>query len=250
MTEAYRQFASCYDQLMEDMPYPKWLQFIENRWQQIEPKVIVDLGCGTGNLTIPLAQKGYHMTGIDRSASMLSIAQQKMEQRLQNKESLKIQWIEQDMMLWQLPDSVDAVISCCDSINYLLEKEQVLQTFQRTYDGLREDGIFIFDVHTELQLREYANEQPFVWDEDELAYIWHCSLDESRCEMVHDLTIFVQQGKWYQKIEEVHIQRAYPLEWLSVSLSETGFRKVDLYADFTYEPVSKRTKRAFFVAYK
>jgi len=245
----YRQFAYYYDRLMEDVPYFKWVEFVQLYWEQtgFKPQNIVDLGCGTGNITIPLARQGYKMIGIDLSADMLSVAQ--------HKQNLPIHWLHQDMTEWELPYKVDAVISFCDCLNYLVEKEQVKQMFHRVYEGLQTRGSFIFDVHTLFQLEEYEQEQPFTWNESDLAYIWNCSLDAERSEMEHVLTMFVQDIKesnsnCYQKIEEIHYQRAYSLYWLKVSLEETGFQKIEIYSDFTMNPPTERTKRAFFTAIK
>lgn len=268
---SYREFAYYYDRLMEDMPYSNWFNFARQSWARLEkPDTVVDLGCGTGSITIPLAEQGFKVTGIDLSEDMLAVARQK-EEKLKHldQRDLKIQydstgnrgapinWLHQDMTEWELPYKVDAVISFCDCLNYLLEEEQIRQTFQRVYEGLHTGGSFIFDVHTPLQLEEYAAAQPFTWNEADLAYIWSCSLDFQRCEIEHELTIFAKyiprpdmDPNLFHRIDEVHTQRAYSLEWLRVSLEETGFHEVKCYADFTMEPVTKQTKRAFFVAVK
>jgi SAM-dependent methyltransferase len=282
---SYREFAYYYDRLMEDMPYPEWIDFVQQCWGRVDikPKTVVDLGCGTGNITIPLAQLGYHLTGIDLSEDMLSVARQKQEQlqhsnSKQNKyapttgyRGTEINWMHQDMTEWELPYKVDAVISFCDCLNYLLEEEQIKQTFHRVFEGLHTGGSFIFDVHTPLQLEEYAEEQPFTWNEEDLAYIWNSSLDSQRCEIEHELTIFAKNisrphignpphmnsnfknlsnRNMFQRIDEVHTQRAYSLEWLRVSLEETGFQQINCYSDFTFDPPSELTKRAFFSAIK
>lgn len=247
---SYGQFAYYYDQLMEDMPYPQWLQFLEQCWaRHRKPSSVVELGCGTGNLSIPLAQQGYDVTGIDLSPHMLAIAQHKQEELGVD----RLQWFEQNMTTWSIPNQADAVISCCDSINYLLEKAQLEETFQTTYNGLVDGGTFVFDVHTKYTFDEYAAQQPFTLNEEHIAYIWHCYLNEDDYEIEHELTIFAEeqsrQGSFH-RVDEVHVQRAYELDWIVDALNRAGFKHVERYADFTMEQPTDTTRRAFFVAVK
>lgn len=255
---AYEQFAYLYDRLMEDMPYREWLRFADQCWERFgQPETVVELGCGTGNLTIPLAQRGLKITGIDLSETMLAVAGSKQEQAVFPNGG-SIQWIHQDMMEWEMPAPVDAVISFCDSFNYLLDEKSVQAVFRQTSLGLKDEGLFVFDVHTEKQLRSYAQEQPFVMDEGDIAYIWTCELEESLCEIQHELTFFVSDtfrepgGKelLYRRVEETQLQRAYPLEWWERRLQQAGFTILHCCADFTWSPPSPDSERAFFVARK
>jgi SAM-dependent methyltransferase len=265
MIVAYNQFAYYYDRLMEDMPYAEWLEFLQQCWKQYGlPQTIADLGCGTGSIALPLAQQGHEVYGIDISEDMLAVAQQKAQEAesqhlFQGKG--RVTWLQQDLRDWSLPVQVDAVISLCDCMNYLLEEEDVQQAFRQAYDGLKAGSIFVFDVHTPLQLESYAEEQPFFLNEDDIAYIWTSELDEERCEIEHSLTIFSQvpanigksgyeQGDYFQRLEEYHSQRAYSLSWLKQQLLAVGFNEVACYGDFVWKPATDTTQRAFFVARK
>ncbi|MFD0692876.1 class I SAM-dependent DNA methyltransferase [Paenibacillus sp. GCM10027628] len=251
---SYERFAYTYDRLMESMPYGEWLRFARESFERfnIQPVTIADLGCGTGTLAIPLALEGYRVTGIDLSEDMLAVAEQKAEQRgtLLGKGSLR--WVQQDLREWDLGEQVDAAISFCDCINYLLEEEDIIQTFRQTYAGLKQGGIFLFDVHTPEQLFAYADSQPFFLNEEDVSYIWTSELDEERVQIEHDLTIFVQEGptEMFRRIDEVHIQRAYPLRWLEQQLLAADFTEVRLAADFSWESPTVSTERAFFIARK
>lgn len=253
---AYEQFAYYYDRLMEDMPYADWLRFAKQCWERYgTPVTVVDLGCGTGNLAIPLARQGFHVTGIDLSEDMLAIARSKSETLYGTEGSLR--WVQQDMREWELPEAVDAVISFCDCFNYLLEPESLEEAFRQTCQGLNPGGLFLFDVHTPYQLQNYAEHQPFVLDEEDIAYIWTCHLDEELCELEHELSIFVREetaggpaGRRYVRVDETHVQRAYPLEQITQLLGKSGFSTVECFADFTWDKVTPETERAFFVARK
>jgi SAM-dependent methyltransferase len=253
---AYQQLARYYDLLMQDMPYPSWLEFLDTCWRKFgKPGTLVELGCGTGNLTIPLAQSGIAVTGIDISPEMLAIAREKWE-RCRQTEALpaggSVLFLEQDMREFQLPYRADAVISCCDSLNYILEEEQIRQIFHRVYDSLAEGGLFVFDLLTPYQYQTYADEQPFVYEEENLAYHWFCDWNEERREIEHSLTLFVRSegADCYRRFEETHIQRAYERQWVEEELRRTGFKHVESYGDFTWEPPGGQTERMFFAAQK
>lgn len=254
---AYAQFAYHYDRLMTDMPYPSWMSFLRQCWHQYDviPHTLVDLGCGTGSLSLPLAQAGLQVTGIDISTDMLAVAQDKTENLRKLSGFTKggsVQWIEQDMREWELPNRVDCVISFCDCLNYLTEEDEVRLTFERTFAGLAAGGLFVFDVHAPRQLVEYAQSQPFIMDEPDIAYIWTCDYDEARMEIEHHLSIFDRQNvkgvDLYRKIEETHVQRAYPMQWIEDQLEACGFDILSVSADFSFDPPVEQSERLFFVA--
>jgi SAM-dependent methyltransferase len=261
---AYDEFAYYYDRLMEDMPYDAWLGFLGQVWDKHgRPQTIADLGCGTGSIAVPLAQLGCEVFGIDLSEDMLAVAQNKSlaaERERPFPGTGSVTWLQQDLRDWELLRPVDAVISLCDCMNYLLEEDELVQAFEQAYAGLKAGGVFVFDVHTPFQLQAYAEEQPFFLNEDDIAYIWTSELDEERCEIEHALTIFVQEqgdrhsadrtAASFRRIEEVHVQRAYPLVWMKERLLEAGFSEVECCADFLWKPVTETTQRAFFIALK
>jgi hypothetical protein len=132
---------------------------------------------------------------------------------------------------------------------------------RRTYDGLKPGGLFVFDLHTPSLLRAYAEEQPFVLDEEDIAYLWTCSFDEERCEIEHDLTIFARDEPrpdpcartagmqpLFRRIRETHIQRAYPLDRIRQGLNAAGFLEVVCCGDFAWHPPAEGTQRVFWIA--
>ncbi|MGZ9584971.1 class I SAM-dependent DNA methyltransferase [Paenibacillus marinisediminis] len=250
--EAYGRFALVYDRLMADMPYEAWTAFAIAAWEHygLQPRTVADLGCGTGSVALPLAERGFSVIGIDLSETMLSIAREK-EMRSGRMRGA-VQWVCQDMREWEAPELVDSVISFCDSINYLTEPEDVTAVIQRTYNQLQPGGLFLLDMHLERQFEQYAAEQPFTLDEGDIAYIWYSEYDEKRKQIEHQLTIFVEDedsGR-YDRIDETHTQRVYSPEWVVQELKAAGFRDVDLYGEFKLEQPDDTTGRLFIAARK
>jgi len=250
----YGVFASVYDLLMADMPYGEWLGWLEAYWaERGRPETVVDLGCGTGTIAIPLAQAGLSVVGIDLSGDMLAVARHK-EASVRSELHVpgELRWLEGDMREWTLPEPVDAAVSLCDSVNYLLTEQDVLRMFRRTYEGLKPGGALLFDAHHANRLEELAATEPFCLDEEDVSYIWTCELDEASTTIEHRVSFFLPEpdGR-YVRVVETHRQRAYPEATLRRLLAEAGFAHVETYADFTFEPVDDETTlRMFFAATK
>src|SRR5690625_4574658 len=142
---AYGQFAYVYDELMKHAPYDRWTTFTTNVLKKygVSPNTIVDLGCGTGELAIRLALKGYEMIGVDQSNDMLTAASSKAYD-----ENLHIQWIKQDIRELSGFESTDVFISFCDVLNYVTELKDLQTIFEHVYESLTDGGLFVFDFHS------------------------------------------------------------------------------------------------------
>lgn len=257
---SYGKFAYVYDELMQDMPYAKWKRFALEAWEKYgKPSDVVELGCGTGTLTVMLAEQGYRLTGIDLSEDMLAVARSKADEHPPLQGLLRsgsLRFVRQDMTEWETPEPVDSVLSFCDSLNYLTEPEQIEAAFRATYAGLKPGGTFLFDVHHPDTLRRYEEAQPFVLDEENVSYIWTCGLDEERVEIEHHLRIFLRRpgvgtnADVYDRFDEVHVERAYEPEWLRRALLDAGFSSAEFYADFEWKAPDEECERLFCVAVK
>ncbi len=159
---AYEDFAYVYDELMDNTPYEKWCETIVEFIEQYgvskpernagdlldsERNLVLDLGCGTGTLTELLYQKGYDCIGVDNSEAMLDIAMKKKEES-----GSEILYLLQDMRELDLYSTVGTVISVCDSLNYILEEEELLQIFRLVKNYLYPGGIFVFDFNTDYSI--------------------------------------------------------------------------------------------------
>jgi len=245
----YQGMAHIYDLFMKDAPYDDWIAFTKAIFKQSAKKMthVVDLGCGTGEITARLANDGYRMTGVDNSLDMLTHAQHKSSEK-----SLSIQWLHQDLNELTGLTGLDAAISYCDVINYITEKEDLKNVFTRIANSLKEGGLFIFDVHDLHHVENHLVNQTFADVTDEAAYIWFCMEGEEIGEMYHDLTFFAQNRNVYQRFEEYHHQRTYSINYYKQLLQAAGFKNIKVYADFllTEQYSKETTERIFFAAEK
>lgn len=255
METAYRGLAEVYDRLMADMPYPDWIRMTREAWSRCGfPATLVELGCGTGNIAIPLAEQGVQVIAMDVSEDMLSMAQQKAVNRLRGHGAGgSVRFVRQDMRDWMLDEPVDCVVSYCDSLNYVTEPDELEQVFRQTHAGLKPGGLFLFDVLPPEQLKRYAEGQPYYYNADDIAYLWTVEYDDGISQIRHELTIFVldEPSGLYRRIDETHVQRAYAADWIVSRLERCGFADIRIAADFRWEqPPDERAARMFFAARK
>lgn len=247
---AYQQMASLYDQLMTNAPYDQWVSFTEKIINKSNKKIntIIDLGCGTGEITTRLSKSGYQLSGVDYSSDMLTYAEAKASFNNQS-----INWIQQDIRELAGFENVDLAISYCDVMNYLTTEQDLKTAFECVASSLSPDGIFIFDVHSLRHVEENLVNNVFTEVTDDVCYIWNCEPGEDNGEMFHDITFFSSDGKnKYERFEECHHQNTFSIDVYSKLLEKVGFEKPLLYGDFNLENEfsTKSVERIFFVTQK
>ncbi len=265
--EAYTGFAQVYDTFMDDTPYEEWCGYllellakhsggkktpddgveaggIMKQNLEQERNSILDLGCGTGTLTQLLARRGYDMIGIDNAQEMLQIAMDKREES-----GADILYLLQDMREFELYGTVGAVFCVCDSINYLLEKEDIIQTFRLVNNYLYPGGLFIFDFNTVYKYKEVIGETTIAENREECSFIWENFYHEDEEINEYDLTIFVQSGAdTYRKFQETHYQRGYRLEQMEDCVRQAGLTFVEAIDADTHGEVTDVSERIYVVA--
>lgn len=240
-----------YDLLMEDAPYDSWHAFTIYALKKYGTKTdkVIDLGCGTGQITCLLAKSGYDMVGVDLAADMLSHAAQRATSK-----QLKIQWLEQDLRELDGLTQFDVAVSYCDVINYITTEEELSRVFTNVEKLLNPNGLFLFDVHAIGYVESELKDQVFSEMYDDMGYVWFCEPGEHNGEVFHNLTFFVQDQVQYDRFDEIHHQRTFPISIYEKLLKENGFEIKGLYADFALETISRETaddsQRIFFVCQK
>lgn len=243
--ESYTGFANVYDLFMDNIPYNEWCQYLIVLLKEygVADGIILDMGCGTGNITELLAAAGYDMIGIDNSEDMLGEA---MEKRYDS--GLDILYLCQDMREFELYGTVAAAVSICDSLNYILEYDELVQVFKLVNNYLDPDGIFIFDLNT-IHKYESMGDAVIAENRDEGSFIWENTYFSDKKLNQYDLTIFIKDDdQRYTKFEETHLQRGYSLEEIKQALNDAGMVFVDSFSAFTKAPVTDADERIYVVA--
>jgi ubiquinone/menaquinone biosynthesis C-methylase UbiE len=230
----YTDFSQIYDRLMRDVDYLSWARHYEALLREygIVSGRVCECACGTGSLTIPLAQGGYRMTGVDVSESMLARAMAKAREAGQ-----EIPFVLQDMRKLVLHKPQDAVLATCDGVNYLLTPAAVLDFFKAAHAAVRNGGALVFDVSTPEKLTGTLGNNTLTHLAEDTAYIWENS--HNRRTRVTDmrLTLFTRRADGaYDRLEETQAQRAHTREELEEWLAAAGFDDIRTYGEMRQTP--------------
>lgn len=245
---SYESFARVYDLFMDNIPYKGWCQYLTGilRENGIEKGLVLELGCGTGKMTRLLSQAGYDMIGVDNSMDMLEIAMEKQEGRGD------ILYLLQDMREFELYGTVRAVVSVCDSMNYITEEEDLLDVFRLVNNYLDPGGLFVFDLNTAYKYKEILGESTIAEDREDASFIWDNYYDEEEQINQYDLALFIPEERegetLYRKYEETHFQRAYSLQKIKGLLAEAGMEFLNAYQAFTREAPKEDSQRIYILA--
>lgn len=245
--EAYTDFASVYDVFMDETPYEEWFAFLKKRLCEdgIEGGLVLELGCGTGTLTQLFEDAGYDMIGVDNSIEMLEEANRK-----KYAENREILYLLQDMQEFELYGTVRAVLSVCDSLNYLTDPEDLVNCFRLVNNYLDPKGLFMFDFNTVHKYRDVIGDAVIAENRENCSFIWENGYDEESRINEYDLTLFIreQSSSLYHKYVETHYQRGYELDEIKAYLKEAGLVFVAAYDDYTKEPAHKDSERIVVIA--
>ncbi len=241
-------FARIYDRALDILPYDKMADFLGEVFNKksIQPKSLLDLGCGTGSLAIIFAKAGYEVTGLDLSVDMLSMAQQKSYE-----EGLEIAFINQSMSELDLMGKYDVIYSFGDALNYLIDDEDLLSAFKGVNEYLSDDGYFIFDVNTIEKFRAYGD-NTFTESEDDFFYIWENEFDEEEKLNYYYVEIFskLADEDLYERSFETHTERGYEYEEIISLLKQAGFRDIETYTDLDFTEGTTSKDRLYFICTK
>lgn len=256
--------------------------------------LVCELGCGTGAITRRLRNAGYDMIGIDLSEDMLDVAREyetamcagevrdddeaseeepveetadnseaspegeaagSLEASLEEEAASGILYLNQDMREFELYGTVAAVVSLCDSMNYITEEEDLKQVFRLVNNYLDPGGLFIFDMNTVHKYRDLIGDTTIAENREDCSFIWENAYQEETGLNQYDITVFKrvefeddEDEPLFERITETHLQRAYAPETVVRLLIEAGMEFVAMYEACTHEPVTAETERMYFIA--
>lgn len=273
---SYSAFAYVYDELMDNVPYDAWAEYLIGLLKEngVVEGLVCELGCGTGQMTRRLAAAGYDMIGIDLSEEMLDVAREQEYGAYEGEGDFdeeevfadepeagatepSILYLQQDMRRFELYGTVSAVVSICDSMNYMTSDEDLLSVFRLVNNYLDKDGVFIFDMNTEYKYKELMGDTTIAENREDVSFIWENLYDAEKRLNEYCLTLFVKAETeednedgpaLYEKYEEVHLQRAYPLAEVKRLLAEAGMTFVAAYDVLTHEVPGPECERMYIVA--
>ena len=240
--EAYTDFATVYSHIMQDTPYDTWEKFLVRTLKKngIRDGLVLDLGCGTGEMTRRLQKRGYDMIGVDVSTEMLQVATAA--------EHEGILYLNQDMREFELYGTVRAIVSVCDSMNYLTDSEDFLTTLKLVNNYLDPKGIFIFDLKTVHFFRDVAGESVFGENLEDCSYIWENYFDNDSKINEYALTLFLKDGDTYKKSEEIHYQRGYGITEIKQLIKRSGMDLLEICDAEDYGHVRRNSERIYVMA--
>ena len=244
--DAYTSFARVYDTFMDNIPYEEWAVYLTGLLNEygVNDGLILDLGCGTGNMTELLAKEGYDMIGVDNAEEMLEIAMEKRE-----KSGHDILYLLQDMREFELYGTVRAVVSVCDSVNYIDEEEDLTEVFRLVNNYLDPGGVFIFDFNTLYKYREILGDRTIAENREDCSFIWDNYYYEEERINEYELSIFIREKeKLFRRYEETHFQRGYTLDEMIRMIKDSGLEFVTAYDAFTREAPKEDSERIYVIA--
>ena len=277
--EAYTDFAAVYDTFMDETPYEVWGDFVSSLIDKYgvskpvkgstkspvtedsieyvtvedsedalneEKNLVVELGCGTGSFTQVMKNLGYDIMGIDMSPEMLNLAREKSAES-----GLDIMYLEQDMRELDLYCTAGTIVSVCDSINYVLEDEEIIETFKLVNNFLYPGGVFIFDFNTLHKYRDVIGDTTIAENREDCSFIWDNYYDDESHINEYDLTIFAKvdsEKELFARSVETHYQRGYTLDEMKSFVEAAGLVFITAIDADTHENPSDDSERIYIVA--
>ena len=242
----YRDFAGFYDRLTEDVDYAARASYFHKLAERYSPpgKLLLDLACGTGSLSLALSRLGYDVIGVDGSYEMLSVAMEKKGEE-------PVLFLCQDMDRLDLYGTVDLTVSALDSLNHVTDPEQLQRVFDRVSLFTNPGGLFLFDMNTPFKHREILADNAFVYDLDQLYCVWQNELDESGRDVTIHLDFFVpEEDGRYSRWEEEITERAYTREEVRNFVERAGLELLEIYHEDSLEPPRPDSQRLVYLARK
>lgn len=244
MNTGFSLIASCYDRF-NSAGYEKYLAFfkcVTDKFSDIQVKEVLDLGCGTGELTKLLAEAGYDLAALDGSEEMLAEATEKCD-------GLDVMFSCQDMRDFELYGTVQATVCTYDCLNYLLSEKDLQSCFELVNNYTEKGGIFVFDVNTPYRYETVFGNNAYVYEADGAMLVWQNFFNPKSGYCDFYLSRFTEtEGGVYQRGDDVQRQRRYFPKRIKRLLEKCGFEVCAVYGDTDCGEFTDKSEKAYFVA--
>lgn len=250
MLDGYSVLAPVYDRLNDTVDYSAWADFIAQcfcKYADAKTVSVLELGCGTGSMTLELARRGYDLTALDLSDDMLAVA----DQRLREEGFSSVLFLCGDMCSFELYGTVDAVVCCLDGINHLEDREDLLACFALVSNYLSPGGVFVFDLNTPYKFRTVYADRDYILEDDGVMCCWRNRLNKKGDVVDFCLTVFEENedGTW-SRTDGIERERAYGLRAVKNMLEKNGMELVNVSSDYNFSEISPETERWYITAKK
>lgn len=242
---SYYSFAEFYDCLTLDVDYPARAKYLLKLFERYDrkPSLLLDLACGTGGFSIEFAKLGVEVIGVDSSAAMLSKAYNKAQSL-----GLNILFLCQKAEDLDLYGTVDGAVCCLDSLNHIIDYDELCRSFSKVALFLEKDRLFIFDVNTQYKHKEILSNNTFVLENDNVFCVWQNQCDDGiYVDMYLDFFKNIGQNR-YERFSEHITERAYSHTELVNALKKSGFMLVGVLEDMSFSKPGIKSQRNIYIA--
>jgi SAM-dependent methyltransferase len=241
---AYSLTALLYDQIIGRFVFEQWLENFERleKRYRLDLSSCADVACGTGLASRYLANRKSEVFAFDRSREMLREAMER------SNGLVRIQ--RQDMRYLLPPSKVSLLICASDSLNHLLNENDVISTIRAFFAALKPGGHAIFDMNTIWQLREGRDDKPWDFEVDKLPVRWLSKWNEKNLTATLRFIFPSIVNNRGETLEEIHRERAYSGDWILHELKKAGFQGVEVLDAAGLGKIGDHTRRFQFVAQK
>ncbi len=243
----YRRYAEAYAKAGQgrfSLQLVPWITAVFDRYERT-PRTLLDVACGAGEFAVAMARRGIEVTGVDQSPEMLAMARRSAQEN-----GVTVAFLEQDMRRLRLPAPVDAATCLYDSLNYLVDETEFRQTLGAIAGALRPDGLFLFDMNTLRGLATRWGNRIWViqdtedaFEADQSAYDYDAGIATLRVN-----AFLHRQGDFYERVREIHRERAYPLPVIDAALAGAGFEILGRWSDAEFAALTPEAGRVFYAA--
>lgn len=245
---SYSGFAAVYDRLMEDAQYTERADYLIGLFRRFGkmPTLLLDAGCGTGELSVRLAQAGMDVIGADASFEMLSVAREKAEAK-----GLDLLFLCQSLEELDLYGTVDGCVCTLDVLNHLPNRRTLQRALSRISLFLEPGALFLFDVNTVYKHRHVLGNNTFAAETENLFYTWqnHYLPQGDRVQIDLDFFLRREEGT-YERLCESFCERTYPAAAWKQMAEQAGFTVLACYDDLTDRPPHPHSQRVVYVCRK
>lgn len=246
----YSVLAKIYDDVMSDVDYETWTDYIDDIIVEHNPEAVdvLELACGTGTMALSLEELDcYNITATDASPEMIRVAQEKADRMLSG-----VEFITMNFLDLQLGQTFDVVYMVFDSLNYLHTEEEFLELHRQVRSVLKPDGIFIYDFTTPRNSRKAIH---FLNNEERVVnrnYRYRRTSKYNEEAGIHTNCFYIDQTdphtrKIVETYEEEHRQKIYTQREIETMIKKTDFKIVMAYDGFELKPAHSRSLRITMV---